>query len=85
MTARSDCGTWLSSRRFHAIHCLAALRSNGRLIAGDQLGRLHWLQVVDDTGRYHAHWLQVVDVIQDVIVREMGGEKGQGPTAQARP
>jgi WD40 repeat protein len=52
------------------IHCLAALRSNGRLIAGDQLGRLHWLQVVDDTGRYHAHWLQVVDGLR----RKRSGE-----------
>jgi hypothetical protein len=36
-----------------------SLHSDSRFIAGDQLGRLHWLQVVDsplthDTGRYHA-------------------------------
>jgi WD40 repeat protein len=28
------------------VNCLNALRY-GRLVAGDQLGRLHWLQVVD--------------------------------------
>jgi WD40 repeat protein len=28
------------------VHCLTALRSN-RLVAGDQLGRLHWLEIVD--------------------------------------
>jgi WD40 repeat protein len=29
------------------VNCLTALRSDGRLIAGDQLGRLHWLEIVD--------------------------------------
>jgi hypothetical protein len=27
--------------------CVTALLSDGHLAAGDQLGRLHWLQVVD--------------------------------------
>jgi hypothetical protein len=39
------------------VYCLTAVRSN-HLVAGDQLGRLHWLQVLDhlthDRGRYHA-------------------------------
>jgi WD40 repeat protein len=37
------------------VTCLTALPA--RLVAGHQLGRLHWLQVVDhphDKGRYHA-------------------------------
>jgi NB-ARC domain/APAF-1 helical domain/WD domain, G-beta repeat len=29
------------------IMCLTALRSDSRFIAGDQLGRLHWLQIID--------------------------------------
>jgi WD40 repeat protein len=40
------------------VNCITALRSDGRIVAGDALGRLHWLQVVDqplhDKGRYHA-------------------------------
>ena len=28
------------------VRCLTALRSN-RLVAGDHLGRLHWLEIVD--------------------------------------
>jgi len=30
-----------------AVTCLTALRCDGRLVAGDRLGRLHWLRVVD--------------------------------------
>jgi len=28
------------------VHCLAVLPSN-HLVAGDELGRLHWLEIVD--------------------------------------